>query len=355
MRWTAAGALGCVLAVYAAILLIDPYDTVPFSPRLDREPIARDKRFALPGLARKPQFDSAIVGSSTMRLLRPSYLNEAFGAAFVNLSLEGSLLAEQWRGLAFFLRHHPRPKAVILGLDPATWCQAQLLPAPQPRPMPDRLYDDNRWRALPYLLSLQALQNAGTQLFYLAGLAEQKWGKDGYTAWPQSDLYDSARAERLLYPHGRDAPPDNPIAPKGDLPPDRAQWRYDNLAAWYEAMLDAVPPETLTIAMVPPAHRVALSLPGTPGDLRLQECKRRIAAMTACRAGAHVVDFAFDSNITRHDRNFWDPTHVTLEVAERVQALLVEAVRRRQGRADLVRYVDPAAFRADDARCGPAS
>ncbi|MCK6451069.1 MAG: hypothetical protein L6R19_09485 [Alphaproteobacteria bacterium] len=351
--WTttiAAAAVGLGL-IYAAILVVDPFETVGLTPWFDRQPMGRDKRFALPALARHQRFDSAVIGSSTARLLRPGFLDQAFGASFVNLSLDGSLLAEHVRALAFFLAHHPRPKAVIVGMDPGSWCQEERQPGPRPRALPDLLYDDNRWNELPHLMSWSVLRQAGEQALYLAGLTGQRWGRDGYTLGPQGGRYDPVRAERLLYPLGRDVRLPNPIAPGGALPADRAAWRYGNLAAWGEQMLGSIPSATLTIVMFPPAHVVALSPPGSPADLRLAECKRRIAQMAACRPNAHVVDFAFDSDITRHDHNFWDSTHVTLEVAERVQAYLVEAVRRRAGRDDLFRYVDP----ADRSACGRRS
>lgn len=345
-------AAAAVLAVlYAGILAIDPFGTLGLTPWIDRQPMARDKRFAVPALARNERFDSAVIGSSTARLLRPEFLDRAFGASFVNLSLDGSLLAEHARALAFFLAHHPRPKVVIVGMDPGTWCQEERQPGPPQRALPDLLYDDSHWNELPHLMNWSVLRQTGEQVLYLAGLTGEKWGKDGYTLGPQGGRYDAERAQRLLYPLGRDVRLPNPIAPGGELPADRSAWRYGNLTGWGAGMLASIPRETLTVVMFPPAHVVALSPPGSPADLRLAECKRRIVRLAACHANAHVVDFAFDSEITRRDGHFWDSTHVTLEIAERVQALLVEAVRRRGSRDDLYRYLDPAEVATGRSAC----
>lgn len=340
--WIAAAATvaGGLALVALAVALIDPLGNIGLLPGIDRQPMSRDKRFSTPGLARQARFDSLIIGTSTVRLLRPSYLGPALDASFANLSLDGSLPAEHVRSLRYFLKHHPRPKVLIAGIDPGLWCVEDVQPEPRRRAMPDLLYDDNRWNDVPHMLNWQVLRLTGEQLLYLVGASDLKWGKDGYTPWPQTNRYDPARAEALIYPRGRGVELENPIVPREPLLPDRRQWRYDNHAAWLQPLLALPPAETLKILMIPPAHRVSLSPPGSPGDLRLAECKRRIAVIAACAGVAHLVDFAFESDITRHDRNFWDPTHVTIEVAERVQTLLVEAVKTRRSRNDLYRSIE---------------
>ena len=47
-----------VAFVYALILLVDPYQNVPFSLPLERAPISTNQRFAYPALARDPRFDA---------------------------------------------------------------------------------------------------------------------------------------------------------------------------------------------------------------------------------------------------------------------------------------------------------
>ena len=64
--------------VYAFVVLVDPYDTLPLSPPADRPLVAGNQRFSYPSLARSNRFDSAIVGTSSSRLLRPEVLNPLF-------------------------------------------------------------------------------------------------------------------------------------------------------------------------------------------------------------------------------------------------------------------------------------
>ncbi len=331
-------------AVYAAILVVDPYDAVAFSPDFDRQPIARDQRYSAPALARKARYDSAILGTSTTRLMQPALLDGQFGAAFVNLSVDNALPFEQDRLLAVFLRHRERPRIVLIGIDHTMWCREQdQEPVPPRRKLPDTLYDDNRWNELVHLLSRRALLHAWEEFVYLAGLGPQKWGKDGYTAWLPPERYDPERVRRYLYgPPG--APPDPELnRAADDLPADRALWRFVHID-WHARMLERIAPETLKIIVVMPTHRIAHGRSGGRVALRLAECKRRLFAIAARYKNVAALDFAFDSDITRHDRNYWDQVHLTAEAAERFQLLIVAGVRNRQSERDLFEYVDLRAF-----------
>ena len=90
IRWVmfAVVAFGGIL--YGAILILDPYQNVPFSPSLNRAPVSTNQRFAYPALARDPIFDSAIIGTSTTRLLDPARLSSFLDARFVNLSMNSA-------------------------------------------------------------------------------------------------------------------------------------------------------------------------------------------------------------------------------------------------------------------------
>ena len=76
-RLAAGTAVLAVAIVYAFVVLVDPFDTLPLSPPVNRVPVATNARFAFPALARSDRFDSAVFGTSTSRLLRPVVLNAA--------------------------------------------------------------------------------------------------------------------------------------------------------------------------------------------------------------------------------------------------------------------------------------
>ena len=104
-----------VVVIYAFVVLVDPFDTLPLSPPADRVPVATNARFAFPSLARSDRFDSAIFGTSTSRLLRPVVLNAEFGARFANLSMNAATAYEQSRLMAVFRTAHPAARVVMVG------------------------------------------------------------------------------------------------------------------------------------------------------------------------------------------------------------------------------------------------
>ena len=116
-RIAAGTAVLAVAVIYAFVVLVDPFDTLPLSPPADRVPVASNARFAFPSLARSDRFDSAIFGTSTSRLLRPAVLNAEFGARFVNLSMNAATAYEQSRLMAVFRTAHPAARMVLIGLD----------------------------------------------------------------------------------------------------------------------------------------------------------------------------------------------------------------------------------------------
>src|ERR1700755_3484157 len=81
---------GGILAAALFILLLDPYDMVPFSLPIERPLVSGSQRFAYPQAMRSKRFDSIIVGSSTARLIDPERLNGPFGARFANMAMNAS-------------------------------------------------------------------------------------------------------------------------------------------------------------------------------------------------------------------------------------------------------------------------
>ncbi|MDQ2802600.1 MAG: hypothetical protein M3Y41_07915, partial [Pseudomonadota bacterium] len=103
--------------LYAFLVLVDPFDTLPLSPSATRWPVATNARFSFPALARSARFDSVVIGTSTSRLLRPVALDPAFDAHFANLAVNDATVFEQARLLDVFRRAHQMPRVVALGLD----------------------------------------------------------------------------------------------------------------------------------------------------------------------------------------------------------------------------------------------
>lgn len=347
MRWrgfwatTVGAAAGLGVALYALVLVVDPYDTVFFSPPFDRAPVTTNQRFSFPALARKQGFDSVVIGTSTSRLLDPARLNADFGGSFLNLSMNSGTAYEQSQIFKVFLRHHPRPRTVVFGLD-IVWCEVvETYERFTPRPFPPWMYDDDRWNDLWHLFNLPALEETGRQFAYLTGLRPQKYGKDGYTDFlPPAESYDLERARRHLYdgaPPLVKAPVDAPVDP---APEARAAWPFATHPLMAE-MLRALPDDTVKVLMFVPYHHFHQPAPGSRQDAHWAECKRRLTKLAAGFQNSHVVDFMIRSEITLSDRNYWDPLHFDRTVAARLVALMAQAVESRSGSDGLYRYLTP--------------
>ena len=349
LRWRrflatfAATALGLGLALYAWLLVVDGYDTVWFAPAFDREPVTSNQRFAFPALARKDRFDSAIIGTSTTRLLRPRQLDALFDAHFVNLSMNDATAWEQAQIFRVFARHHPAPRVVIFGID-AVWCEVgDDFRRLTPRPFPPWMYDENRWNDLLNLFNLPAVEETGRQFGYLTGLRKPKYGKDGYTDFlPPDSAYDPARARLRLYgpqgPQPRPAAIARSPAAESAAEADAARLRFP-MHPLLAGMLASLPAGTVKILMIVPYHIANQPVSGSPAGLVWDECKRRLAALAAVTPNAHVIDFMIESPLTTDDSHYWDRLHYTTSIATELGEAMAEAVRRRRDHPGLYRYL----------------
>ncbi|MGE0226729.1 MAG: hypothetical protein AB7F35_09765 [Acetobacteraceae bacterium] len=317
----AAGTGALVVAVvYAFVVLLDPFDTLPLSPPADRIQVASNARFAFPSLARSHRFDSALFGTSTSRLLRPAALDPLLGTRLANLSMNDATVWEQARLMQVFLRAHPDPKLVMWGLD-VRWCVTgdtyQRLTG---RTFPDWLYQDNPWAGYGEMLNLYAVQSAGQLFGILAGIKPAVYGRDGYTRFvPPDSAYDRAKVAANLRAAGVSVPPGIRTGPP-------AAWRYPALELLRDH-LAMLPAQTRKLVFFVPYHRVMLPPPGTEAAAVWDECKRRVAAMARTMPNLHVADFLIPSPITTEDDNYWDPQHYTVAAADRLARGLAAALR----------------------------
>ncbi len=340
-RWLCIAALSAAALLYGFVLIVDPYDTLPFSPPMDRRPVASNQRFAYPAVAANPDFDSAVFGTSTTRLLQPDRLNDVLGARFANLSMNSGTTYEQQRIFDLFADHHPAPRFVIFGIDDE-WCStAEALPLFTFRPFPPWLYDGNPWNDALHLFDAFSVEQAIRQVGYLIGRRPAKYGRDGYMDFlPPDSEYDLTRARSHIYGGGEPRQHEPVVKPADAYGPQRAAWVYPAHARM-AAMLARLP-ETTTAALVfVPYHHYVQPAPGSLDAARWAECKMRLTGIATARPMTHVIDFMFPSEITRHDENYWDALHYSVAVANELVRFIDEAIDRREGRADYYRYLRP--------------
>ena len=298
--------------VYTLIVLVDPYQNIPFSLPLDRAPISNNQRFAYPSLARDPQFDSAIIGSSTVRLLNPENLDKLTGARFANLAMNSATAYEQMRMHELFLRHHPRAKYVIIGIDDS-WCKREASYERYTfRDFPEWMFDDNPWNDMLYMFNDKALENTVRMIEYINGQRQAKYETNGFRDFTVDFGASAIGAVRArLYPNGlmqvRRAP---------DIVPLRAHpdWQFashDLLDRVFGSMASS----TRAVALFAPMHGQYL----LRAETLYRECKARILEL-AERHQIEVMDYMIDSSITRIDENYWDPLHYTSRVAHSIES-----------------------------------
>ena len=305
----AAAALGLGLFVYLFIVTVDPWGVLPLSPPLPRVPISTNARFAFPALARAKAFDSALIGTSTMRLLRPAALDAALGTRFVNLAMNAATPYEQSRMLDLFVRHHPAADTVIIGME-SPWC-APVLARLTPREFPAWMYDPGAtWRGYLNVFDLYAVQEAGAQFAVMLHLKRPPYGRDGYTRFlPDDRTYDAARAQVHL-----DA---EPLPTAAANPAQVAQRNYPGLEM-LTRMLAELPPPTRALVMFVPYY---ISLQGDPGSeyaAEITACKQQAAILAGTRPNTWFADFMRPSPITEDPTNYWDPRHYRTGIADRL-------------------------------------
>ena len=324
LAWFAAWAAGLLAFVFLFVTVIDPWNALPLSPPLPRVPVSTNARFTMPALARSPRFDSAVIGSSSSRLLRPALLDELLGGHFVNLAMNAATAWEQAQLLAVFTRTHPDARMVIMGLD-TVWCTE----APQrltPREFPGWMYHGSAWRGYGHMMSLYAVQESASELWTMLGFKHRHYGLDGYTSFvPPESAYDPARVAAAFARAGE--------------PPDQSardgSYGLPALPMLAQALL-ALPPGTRKLVFFTPAHVSQQGLPGSDYAGMLASCKAQVAALARSVPNTVVADFDMPSPVTSAVASYWDPVHYREPVADRLMLDLAAAAAGRAGEDDRI-------------------
>lgn len=306
-----------VLLAAGLIVLMNPYGNLPVRAFGSHVIMDTNDRFQYPAIVRSRAFDSAVIGTSSARLLDPARLESAFGGRFANLSMNDGRAWEQYQLGLLFVRNTPAPKTLLFGLD-WVWCaqDADVARISPIRTFPTWLYDDVGWNDWAYAFNDRALDTAVRQLGNHLGLLKPRFPPNGFDVFvPPESAYDAVKARRYIWGG----------APRAILPltpahvasaAERAAWRYPAIA-WLDELLEKTPREARKILAFMPGHINIQPQPGSPAEVRDQECKARIAKI-ATRHGADLVTFAIRSAITTNDAHYWDAMHYRLPIAQRI-------------------------------------
>ncbi len=311
----------CAAQLAAAALLVlaaNPYGNLPLS--LFRQHVIMDtnQRYQYPAIARSGQFDSAVVGTSTSRLLRPGALNAKIGGKFANLAMDSATAWEQSQMAKLFADAVAKPRTLIVGID-RMWCYAEDPKRITERGFPDWMFDDNPWNDLPYMLNKRAAEIAIRRLAFAAGAREARIPFDGYQVFvPPEEKYDLAKVKASINRNIETAS----VVARVDEPSRemRASWSFPALT-WLDELLGGRWQKV--VLFIPPVHITAH--PRGLGRWQEDECKERIAVL-ARHHNAPLIDFSVASEITSHDENYWDPVHFRVPIAEKVVSDLSQAL-----------------------------
>jgi len=317
-------AFSATTLLYGFVLGVDPYGTRVRPGRPPGPIMDLNQRFMYPQIARSGLYDSAVFGTSTVRLLDPRQLSMLFQARFANLGLNAGTPWEQIQLAALFLRHMPQPKVLVFGLD-TTWCEPD---ADRKRltfrAFPPWLYDENPINDWPGLSNLRSVEIAGRMVLNRLGVMPARIGSDGFEIFvPPESAYDLARARS----HIHRASPQTRAHPERPLTIDERRALATPALDWLDDLLARAPSTVQKILLFPPIHAVAQPPPDSRAEAADAECKARIAQIAQAR-DATLVDFRRRSAVTMEDSNYWDPLHYRIGIARRVATGLREAQDR---------------------------
>jgi hypothetical protein len=314
--------IGTAAGCYLFILLVDPYDDLPFSLPIEHRIVSISERFMYPQIVRSHRFDSLVIGTSTSQLLDPEILDKEFHVRFANLAMSSAMAWEQAQMLNLFIHTDGPPKALIVGLD-SLWCDQK---ADQHRitfrGFPDWLWDDNPWNDLPHLFNYGTFEIAVRLVGWHLGLYRERIRYDGYEVFvPPESQYDPVRAHQNIW----DGMPSRSGPQPPPLPPAQLAGLKFPALDWLEAGLARLPAWTLKILAFMPVSIAEQPVPNSTTASIEDECKARIVAI-AKKYGAKVIDWRIPSALTRNENNYWDNMHYRVPVATRIANELGPAI-----------------------------
>jgi hypothetical protein len=319
-----------LLLTYVSVYLIDPYDMFLYSPDITRKPVAKMPRHWKPGIARKSDFDSILIGTSSIMLLKPERLNPKLDARIANLALPAASPWEQLQIFELFRQHHASLNLIVIGVDQA-WCSTdgadQYLDVgdrelAEGRKLKEWLYASDFLGQLPPL-NARLVDESIRQVKSLLGIKDYGNGNDGYYDFTvrYKERYSPQRIQENLY--GK--PPRKPPKAENIAPNVIKNWAFPDIEKLRLA-LESLAQSTRKILVFPPYHHFSPYLAGSRNKARWAECKRRVARIGDSVANVTVVDFLFESAITLNDGNYWDSTHYKVEIANQLEDILGEVM-----------------------------
>ena len=305
-------ALG-LLSVQLAILAVDPLEISPIRLWSDKVLTDGNRRFMAPRIIRSGDYDSYIVGTSTLHHVPPETLERVLGGRFANVATHGAMPYEQRRVLDLIFRQPAAPRVIVHGID-ASWCTANM-PRYHPQvPLPEWLYGESVLDQLAHSLNARLLFLVVRRFLVAVGLSEPALAPSGY----HNDLQDAMWAketvsQRLWAGVDRSTHVPDALVPS----PAGAPGQYPEIEALGEILKGRTATKIILVMM--PLHDAVLPAAGSDRAVRLSACKGVLRSV-ALAHGVTLIDYLHPSKLSQNEENFWDHDHTRVGFADRLAA-----------------------------------
>lgn len=321
--WAVCSTVGLFLTLMGGLYLIDPYDTGR-SP-LSGEPDSRGQKDvnATASVGRNQSYDAAVIGNSTIALIKPARLTELTGIPFAQLAVPGIQVPEQLTVIDWFMKHHDRTeKALVISINRDTWCTNQPEKSGQ-NPFPFWRFSPSPFEYLSGLLSISTLEQAGRRLG-LARSSKASSAMDGY--WDYEPFYaellaDPRRWHEGLFKQWNDQ--------RGD--PDRSF----PAARVLGQKLATLPADLSVVLVFPPVFSAKQPKLGTPRYEFEQACRQAFVDLASRRPHTAVVDWWFDRPESKNTKLFIDQIHYRHPIARKIEDDIAAALQSLRGRTSM--------------------
>jgi hypothetical protein len=294
--------------VIALLIGLDPYDTGRLTLFKRTGMFETGPRMVNASRMRDPSFDSAVLGNSTVQLLKPERLNALTGNRFVQLTVPGTGPMEQVAMLRRLVHEKGSGlKALTIGLE-YSWCEAAR-ETTTVNPFPFWLYDNNTFAYARGLIRFDTLEAMPRRLRLLFG-KERRAAPDGFWDYEQiSGGYNESIGKSVLV---------------SDLP-EPSKGRHSASEALVAA-LSLIPGNTAVVLLHPPTHVPAGHVLSSRNAERMARCKDELRQAAQQRPNTIIVDAWTDNPLTRDRTLFFDYNHYRSPLAMHVEAEIAKAL-----------------------------
>jgi hypothetical protein len=301
-----------VVALYACVLLVDPFATGRFALTQRVDVTSADTRLSKAGLVRDPQFDSAIFGNSAAFPLDPAFIGIQTGRHVVQLSISGTVPGEQLFLARLFARHHPGIATLVIFMLEDFWCRSGSTMDDPFAAFPFWLYDSDNSEYLSHIFSWRSLIATGVRIGVWLNFVQSFERADGFGPAFKAGNPKAVSQALLTVARAVDGPP-----PDGPYPAIEALAEH----------LSKLPRHSTVALIFLPTFANALPAEGSAAAMRLDACKARLMNVARGRPGTGYVDLRLDNSLTRDLHNFDDPIHFKSAVAQWVAAETVRIIK----------------------------